>query len=170
MKKKIKLFILFLLVCILGFLGYKITRKLNHKKEVVERIKTTPSFSFKTIENLVYTEKDLPNVPVVFVYFNSECEFCKTEASKIQSRLTDFKNVQLVFVSFEKKETIESFASVYKLDNQENVLFLEDKKGLFSEIFDVNSIPYIVVYNKDKELLKKFKGATKVDDILAVLK
>lgn len=169
MKKKTKFFIVLLLVCIVSFLGYKITNKLNYKQKVEERTKVIPDFSFYTIQDEAYTKNDLPHKPIIFVYFNSDCDFCKSEATEIQSRLIDFKNVQLVFVSFEEKETIKKFAQEYKLGNEKNVLFLEDKKGVFSELFDVNSIPYIVVYNKDEKLLKKFKGATKIDKILELI-
>ena len=170
MKKKIKVFIAMVLLCVVGYLGYKITNKLNHKKEVAERIQRIPNFSFLELNGVTYTVKNLPNRPIVFVYFNSDCEYCQSEATKIQQRLTDFKDTHLIFVSFEKKEGIQNFATTYKLDNQENITFLEDRKGQFSHIFDVNSIPFIVVYNKEQQFLQKFKGATKIDNILDVLK
>ncbi len=169
MKKKLKLVIGIILLAIVTFLGYKITTKLNHKKEVVERIKTIPNFSFTTLNGEIFTQNNLQNKPTIFVYFNSECDYCQSEATKIQEHLQDFKHTQLVFVSYEKKEQILQFAKSYKLDNQKNVTFLEDTKAKFATIFDVNSIPYIVVYNKNQELLQKFKGATKIDNILKVL-
>lgn len=170
MKKKIRIVIAVILSFVIGFLAYKITNKLKDKKEVAERIKNIPNFSFYNLKGETFTQNNLLNKPVIFIYFNSDCDFCKSEATKIQERLTDFKDAQLIFISFEEKETIQEFALAYKLDNEENVLFLEDKKAVFSELFDVKSIPYIVVYNKNKELLKKFKGVTKIDEILSVLK
>jgi peroxiredoxin len=170
MKKKIKVFIAIALLSIVGYLGYKIARTLNHKKEVAERIQRIPDFSFHNLNGKAYTKKSLPNKPIIFVYFNSDCEYCQSEATKIQQRLKDFKDTHLVFISFEEKEGIQKFAATYKLDNQENITFLEDKKGQFSHIFDVNSIPYIVVYDADRKFLQKFKGATKIDNILDVLK
>ncbi|WP_417799642.1 TlpA family protein disulfide reductase [Tenacibaculum sp.] len=169
MKKKLKLFIGIVLVLVVTFLGYKITTKLNHKKEVAKRIKTIPNFSFTTLNEEIFTQNNLQNKPTIFVYFNTECDYCQSEATKIQKRLQDFKHTQLIFVSYEKKEQIIQFAISYKLDNQKNVTFLEDTKAKFATIFDVNSIPYIVVYNKNQELLQKFKGATKIEDILKVI-
>ena len=157
MKKKIRIIGLLLIVSVFGFLGFKIANKLSHKKEVTARTKTIPNFSF------------LDNKPIVFVYFNSDCDYCQSEATKIEERLGHFKEVQLVFVSFEEQKNIIDFAKEYKLYKKENVVFLEDKEMVFSQIFDVNSIPYIVVYDKDKNFLQKFKGATKIDNILAVL-
>lgn len=170
MKKKLKLFIAILLISVVGYLGYKITTKLNHKKEVATRIKNLPNFSFLDLQGRIFTQDILKNKPIVFVYFNSDCDYCQSEAIKIQQRLQDFKNVELIFVSFEKKDSIQQFAKKYQLYNQKSVTFLEDAKAEFSKIFDVNSTPYIVVYDADKKLLQKFKGATKIDEILAILK
>ncbi len=170
MKKKVKVIIAILLIGVLGFLGYGITNKLNYKKEVAERIKTIPDFSFVTTKEETFTQNDLKELPTVFIYFNSDCDYCQSEATKIEKRLSDFKNIELIFVSFEPLEDIIKFAKIYKLYNQENITFLEDKKGEFSKIFDVNSIPYIIVYNKKKEFKGKFKGATKIDKILKVIK
>lgn len=158
-----------ILISIIGFIGYKITNKLQHKKEVEKRIQTLPNFSFKTVNGTNFTQKQLKNKPTVFIYFNSGCDYCKSEATKIKERLNEFKNAQLVFVSFEQTTGIIQFAKTHGLNNQENVIFLEDTKSEFSEIFDAKSIPYILVYNSNKQLLKKFKGATKISNILEVL-
>jgi peroxiredoxin len=170
MKKKIKGLIVIALLSVVGYLGYNIANTLNHKNEVTERIQRIPNFSFHTLKGVEYTQDNLPTKPIVFVYFNSDCEYCQSEATKIHQRLADFKDIQLVFVSFEEVLSIKQFAKDYKLDSQKNITFLEDRKGQFSHIFDVNSIPYIVVYDADRKFLQKFKGATKIDNILKVLK
>ncbi len=170
MKKTFKIIIAFILISIIGFLVYKISSKLNHKKEIAERTQNIPPFSFQTLSGSIFTENNLTKEPAIFVYFNSDCDYCQAEAIKIQKHLKDLKDTQILFVSFENKEGIQKFAKDYKLDKEDNITFLEDSKGEFSKTFDVNSIPYIVVYDKNKQLLKKFKGATKVDDILKVLK
>lgn len=164
-----KLILATILISVIGFIAYKITSTLQQKKEVAKRIQTLPNFSFKTIKGLNFTEKQLKNKPTIFIYFNSDCDYCKSEATKIKERLNEFKNTQLVFVSFEQTEGIVQFTKTYGLNNQENVIFLEDTKGEFSKIFDANTIPYILVYDTNKKLLKKFKGATKVSNILEVL-
>lgn len=158
------------LLTVIGFIGYKVATKISNKKEISERIKTIPNFTFHTLDGMEFTRNNLGNKTIIFIYINSECDYCQSEAIKIQKRLPDFEDAQLIFVSFETAEDIQKFAKDYKLDNQENILFLEDRKGKFSEVFDVSSIPYIVIYDKDKNFLKKFKGATKIDKILEVLK
>lgn len=169
MKKMVRLIVGVIIVVTLLALGHAINNELYHKKEVEARIKTIPIFSFKTLKGRTFTKNSLENKTTVFVYFNSDCDYCKSEATKIKERISEFKNSQLIFVSFENKEEIAQFAKSYGLYTEKNVVFLEDRKGEFSKSFDVNSIPYIVVYDNNHKFLKKFKGITRIDDILKVL-
>lgn len=171
MKKYLKPIIGIFLVSIIGFLGYNITKKISYKATVTERIKSIPEFSFLTLERKAFTSKNLAkDFYKLFVYFNSECEYCQSEATQISENLENFKNTQLAFVSFEPMEGIKQFAIDYHLNDKENVVFLHDKKLEFAKIFDAKSIPFMLLYSKDNQLIKKYKGATKVDNILKYLK
>ncbi|WP_369752766.1 TlpA family protein disulfide reductase [Flavobacterium sp. WC2409] len=171
MKKVLKISIPILILVLITFMGYKVITKITHKREVAEHIKTIPPFSYPSIYGKLFTNKDLKdNTPTLFIYFNSECEHCQSEASQIQENITNFKNFQLVFVSFEEKNKIIAFAKKYKLDSYDNITFLLDKQVTFSTTFDVNSLPTIILYNKNRDLIEKIKGQTKVETILKKLK
>ena len=171
MRKYKKIAIAILIISIIGYLGFSIAKKIQYKKEVAARIKTIPTFSFFTLDNIPFSEKELTkNTYKLFVYFNTECVFCQHETQQIREHLLEFKKTQIVFVSFEEIENIKAFADKYSLLNKENVLFLQDKKLEFSEIFDAKSIPFILLYDSENKLIEKFKGATKVDKILKLLK
>ena len=170
MKKQLKLIIALIIFSIIGFLGYSIYGKLHHKKEVAERIKTIPSFSFRTLTGTVFTDKDVDKTkPKLFVYFNSECEFCQAEATAINKHLDTLKNVQLLFVSYEEPPKIKAFAKQYKLLNPTNIKFLEDKNFQFAPLFDAKGIPFMLLYDKDNKLIQKFRGVTKIDKIITLL-
>lgn len=171
MKNKIKIVVVLLLICLVGYLGFSITKKIQYKNEVAERIKSIPNFSFFTLNDVNYSEKELAlNVNKLFVYFNTECDFCQHEVQQISEHLLEFENTQIIFVSFEEIEIIREFATKQKLLNKKNVLFLQDKKLEFSEIFDAKSIPFMLLYDTENKLIQKFKGATKVEKILKLLK
>lgn len=170
MKKQLKIVIAVLIISIIGFLGFKIGSQLNHKKEVAERIQSIPDFSFKTLSGDAFTHKDIDTKqPKLFVYFNSDCDFCHAEAQQIYDNLEKLKGIQVVFISFEPATSIKVFAEQYKLANEENIVFLEDVDILFSRLFDAKSIPYMLLYSKDNDLIKKFKGSTKIENILKAL-
>lgn len=170
MKKKLKIIIGILLISIIGYLGYSIGNKLNYKKEVAERIKTIPEFSFKTLNGKLFTQNNISStLPKLFVYFNSECDFCQGEAKQIKDNIEQLKNVQLLFVSFEDSKGIKTFAEKHHLVNYENIIFLEDEELQFSELFDAKSIPFMVLYSQNNQLIQKFKGATKIEKIIGLL-
>jgi peroxiredoxin len=170
MKKTLKIIIPTLLLALIAFMGYKVLLKINHKKEVAEHIKTIPSFSYSTINSKLFSNKDLKeNTPIVFLYFNSECEHCQSEAEQIRDNIKKLAETQLVFISFEEPKKIMAFAKKYKIDHYDTVTFLYDKQVSFSTTFDIKSLPTIVIYDKKKQLIEKIKGQIKIEMILEKL-
>lgn len=167
MKKYLKIIIPILILGTIAFMGYKVISKINHKKEVAEHIKTIPSFSYSTIDGKLFSNKDLKdNSPTVFLYFNSECEHCQSEAEQIRDNVEKFASVQLVFISFEEPEKITAFAKKYKLDHYDAITFLCDKQVSFATTFDVSGLPTVVIYDKNMKLIEKIKGQIKIENIL----
>lgn len=169
MRKIVKILIITFIISLICFLGFKTINKLKLKKETAVLIQSIPNFSFETINGRNFTQNNLINKKIIFLYFNSDCDYCKSEANKIKNNLNIFKEIQLIFVSFEDKSSIINFSKNYNLNNKKNIVFLEDKKFKFSEIFDANTIPTTIIYDENKKLLKKFTGAAKFDKILRVL-
>lgn len=166
MKKSIKIIIILLTLMVLGYLGYKVITKMQYKNEVANTLQTIPNFSFKTLQNIDFTNADLKlNKPTIFIYFNSECGFCQHEAQSISENIEQFNNIQLLFVSTEDIETIKTFAKTYNLLNEPQITFLNDNTRTFSGRFDANTIPYILIYNKTQALVKKHKGQLKAEAI-----
>ena len=167
MKKTLKIVIPILVISLLVFMGYKVVSKINHKKQVAENIKKMPTFSYITLENKVFTQENLvQNTPTLFIYFNSECDFCNHEAEMVQQNTTQLKDIQVVFISYEPIEKIKQFATKFKLLNHANISFLSDSKITFATTFDVKSMPCLVLYDKDNNLIEKIKGQVKIKTVL----
>ena len=170
MRKYLKRIIVILIFIIIGYFGCSIIQKIKQKNITTQHIQNIPEFSFKTLDNTDFTKNDLDrDKPKLIIYFNSECEFCQSEAIRIQKNLIDFKGIQLVFISYEPIEKIRSFAEQYKLLNKENVIFLEGEKLFFVNSLDVKKFPYMLLYSKEGKLIKEFKGATKIEIIIKAL-
>jgi peroxiredoxin len=162
MKKYLKIIIPLVVIILLSFMGYQVISKINHKNEVAENIKTIPVFSYENIKEGVFTNENLKKIPTLFIYFNSECEYCIEEAQMIQKNIEKLKGIQLVFISFEKPALIKAFAAKHQLTTYDNVHFLSDTKVTFATTFDVKSLPCLVLYDKNQKLIEKIKGQTKV--------
>lgn len=159
MKRKIKTILIFVIVFMVSFFAYKITSKTKEKREIARTIQNIPNFSFVQLDNAIFTKQKLDkNKATVFINFNSECHFCQNEAESIKDNISELKNIQILFISSEPIEVIKNFATNYKLIEHKSIIFLFDKKDVFSDLFDTNMIPTSLIYDKKQQLIKKHNG------------
>jgi len=169
-KKSILIVVVIAVLGLLSYLGFNVISKAKEKNKIAKQLEKIPGFEFLTLEQKPFTKANLkPNLNTIFVYFNSECDFCQLEAQSISDNLEKFKNVQFIFVSTEPIETIKQFLEQYNLNNQDNITFLYDNDNTFSNRFDASSIPYILIYNSKQSLIKKHKGQLNANGILRAL-
>ncbi len=160
MKKYIIFFLIFSLA-LGGF--YLISRKAEEKAQAKEKIQTMPDFSFLALDSTVFSAADLAERKTILVYFNSTCEHCQYEAAEISKHIKEFENINLLFVSEQNLAEIRAFSETYGLDKQENVKFLKAPDNGFYKVFGSSPIPSIFIYNAEKQLIKNYKGETKVE-------
>ncbi len=171
MKKYLKIIILFLFIVLFGSLIFQITLKIKHKNEVAENIKSIPPFNFQNVKGGLFTNENLiKNIPTLFIYFNSECDFCNEEAEMIKQNIDQFSTFQLIFVSIESPTKIKEFAIRHKLINYDKINFLSDTNVSFAPTFDVKSLPSIVLYDNNQHLIEKIKGQIKPEVLIEKLK
>jgi len=171
MKKHIRIIIPIIVTLALFFTGYKMVELSRHKKKLAEKIVHIPAFELKSTLGENFTNKNLEkNVPVVFFYFNSDCDFCQAEIQDVVRNIKKFEGIQLLFVSFEPIQKIIMFQATNKLDIYDNVVFLSDYKNTFSETFGVKTLPSSLVYDKTGKLVSRNNGAVKVDYLLKAMK
>lgn len=170
MKRFVKISIGIIILTLLGFMVCKVIAKIKYKKEVATHISSIPQFAYKDINGEAFTNQNLKAVaPIIFMYFNSECDFCQHEAQMVKENLYKLEKVQIVFISYEPKEKINNFAQKYKLKDKPNITFLQDEKMDFNKTFDVTSLPCIVLYDENYKLIEKIKGQVKIEYILKKL-
>lgn len=169
-KKSILIIVAIAVLGVLFYLGVNVILKVKEKNQIAKKLQTIPEFELLTLKQRPFNNANLKlNLNTIFIYFNSECDFCQHEAQSISDNLDSFKNVQFIFVSMEPIETIKQFSEQYKLNNQQNVKFLYDNNTTFSSRFDANSIPYTLIYNQNQKLIKKHKGQLDAKGIIRAL-
>lgn len=169
-KKTILIIVAVTVLGLLSFLGYNVISKTKEKNQIAKQLEIIPEFDFLTLEQQPFTKADLkPNLNTIFIYFNSQCDFCQHEAQSISNNLDSFKNVQIIFISTESIDTIKKFSEQYNLNNQQNITFLNDNLNTFSSRFDANNIPYLLIYDQNQKLIKKHKGQLNAKGILRAL-
>jgi len=171
MKNFIKILLPIIVVITIVYLGYRMVQISQNKKIREDRIEHIPKFELKTLQGKIFTNSDLKqNVPVLFLYFNSDCEFCQMETEEIVSNMKNLEGVQIIFVSNESIPQIAAFQQKYKLDGYDNVLFVCDDSNKFAQVLELKTIPSSFIYSKEDVLLGKNSGPIKVDYLLKYIK
>lgn len=168
-KRTIKITVAITILGIIAFLGYKIVSQTQEKNAIANHIQTIPEFRLQTLNNTPFTKASLKNKPVVFLYFNSECDYCHHEAQSISNNSNKLNNVQLIFVSIEPVKKIKAFSERYDLHKHPGITFLYDSADSFSKQFYVPSVPYVLIYDKEQNLIKTHAGQLKAEGIIKAL-
>ncbi|NJN34079.1 MAG: hypothetical protein HC817_07345 [Saprospiraceae bacterium] len=69
----------------------------------------------------------------------------------------------------EKDSLIKVFTHSYGLDTLKNVQVISDENDELYKFFQVKSYPSVFIYNKERQLVKQYKGETKIDAILKAI-
>lgn len=147
-----------LIAGLLTWLGFSSIASLKEKRGRQEIQKNLSSL-FESLS----VQTDLADESVLFVYFNSECEFCQWEVREIGENLDRFENTKIAFVSHEPEDQARSFLAKHRLES----FYLEVPTDRVMSSFD-GGVPQIFIYKKG--LLKEhFRGEVKVEAILKTL-
>lgn len=132
--------------------------KQNKQKSHVE------NFEYFTLEDkkLNFNLNNTQNT--IFIYFNSECEYCQMKAKEISKNRNLIKDYDLFFISEEEIDDIIIFSKKWKLNNVENIHFLKDNNHSFKNKFNIKTIPSVVFYGKNN--VDFYKGSYSIKYIL----
>lgn len=170
MKKIIISSVLVFITVLLGFVGYKSIKNHYQKKIIAKKTQTLPEFSFYTLENQLFSTKELkPETSVIISYFHPECEHCQYEAKDMVKHQQDFKNTQILMISPADINEIQQFAEKCNLQQLQNLIILHDTAYVFEDTFGESAFPTLFIYSKQHQLIKKFSGEVKAVKIIEIL-
>lgn len=165
MQKKHIRWITILAFFIIGItFGYQLTRKVKEKDKLEE---VQQSLSIERIEFLgdtLITEND----QIIFTLFHPSCYFCQTDAKQFRKSYVQLKDFEVLWVSYDEKDSIQKFSRTYGLDSLPNMHFAYMDIEALLERYGNVKFPTFLAYDKQGHLLKRFVGLTKPEEILKV--
>jgi peroxiredoxin len=171
MRKKLKIIIPVLVLSSLAFMGYKIFDKISEKEKITARIQHIPNFSFINYKTgQIFTENSITQKKYLIIeYFHTECDICHIQAEQMHKQIDKFSQCELLFISNSDTNAITSFAKTYNLEHAENITFLHDPDFIFDDIFGKTGTPATFIYDKNRKLVKQFKGLVTANELIKYL-
>jgi len=108
-------------------------------------------------------EFDETSERILILYFDSECDHCLYEIDELKKNNQELRKLySIVLVSSEPLSKIKEFASKALLQN-EDIQVAKISSDRVIELLGTDLTPHFLVFNQSGELIKEFKGETKID-------
>jgi peroxiredoxin len=166
-KKIVASSLVIIMVALAGWMIYSSVKKLKKKEEMSASISEVPQFVFLNVDSsAVSVNASFTEHPLVIIYFNSECDYCREEAQTISDSIVLFDGIELLFISMEPLGVIEDFAEEKALENHNHVAFGQIDETVLNDVLGIITAPQLFIYNREGKLTKQFKGSTKIEAII----
>ena len=131
-------------------------------------ISNLPDFKMLLMDSsTIFHKKDIPDgKPIIIIYFRPNCPFCQRETKTILANIKDLKKVQIYFLAGAPFEKIKEFYTTFHLNQYENIKVGKDYEYSFKSAFRPTNIPYTVIYNAQKQLIKLYSGEIGIDNLI----
>lgn len=161
MRKLLLGIIILFVVGLLAWLSFSIIQKAE-EKEKLEAGAPLPSFSFEQLDGHAFRNSDLePGQPLVFKYFNPECDHCQSETRELVQQIDLFKPDQIIMISPAVKDEVVDFKEAFELEKYPQIILLLDKDLVFDDLFGEAHFPCTYVYDAQHELIEFIRGEVK---------
>lgn len=162
-KKVILKLIVGLIVFVTSLLIIGLASKLK-EKDSLERNQQVIS-----LNGVEYLGASLPeNEKIILALFHPSCDFCQADAQLVKEQIDLFENIDLIWVSYDDRDSIAQFSKTYELNSFENVHFAYMDIEVMLERYGNVKFPTFLAYDKNGALLQKFVGVTKPEVLLSV--
>ena len=119
-----------------------------------------PAYKYLGLDGKFHGNKELPQTPLIFVYFSPECGFCEKAIIELLKLHRINKTVNYVFVTNHRStKVIVDFVIANKLNELTNFILM-DENDSFPIDFSLGmtyAIPTILVYNQSGEFVKELE-------------
>lgn len=164
--KKLKMLAIIIPLLLIGVMIY-LFENFQNKKAKIEVLQNIPAFSVTDINGKIVTQNNISTRNKLLVYFDTNCEYCKSEMQELSKINHVHKDVQWVMFSSQSIEEIKKFATKYNLQNTKNIKWCTDPKAEVYSKFAMKGIPYFLGYNAKNKLVHRSTGAIKIEKVLA---
>lgn len=129
-----------------------------------------PSFTIRLLDSttLFNTGKIAKGRPTVLILFSPDCSHCAQIAQSVKSRITEFGDINLYFISPPMPfYDIRRFAHINGLVDKKQITVGQDIDFFFGSFFKADTVPFVVLYDRQKQFAAVLTHMKNVDELLA---
>lgn len=117
-------------------------------------------------DSSIITRNDLKKQETLIMYFSPDCDHCIKQMEEMDKRAKDLKKLQIIMVTHQPMPMLVDFIKKYNLKSQPNFLVGRDAKFILPGYYQMKSLPYFALYDKEGKFIAVYESNTKVDTLL----
>jgi cytochrome oxidase Cu insertion factor (SCO1/SenC/PrrC family) len=155
-----------LMVLLIGGIGNSLWAQTPKQDPPYKKNPVLPELEIMQPNNSLLTRNQLKKQATLIIYFSPDCDHCIQQMDEMSKRMNDLKKLQVVMVTYQPMEQLVDFVKKYKLADHSNFKTGRDIKFQLPGFYQIKSLPYFALYDKDFKLITTFESNTKVDKLL----
>jgi len=122
--------------------------------------KLLPAFDMLLADSVTHLNtKNIPgDKPIVFFYFGPYCPYSRAQMDEIIQDMDILKDMRFYLLTYAPYGQMKDFYNHYALGKYPNITVGLDTARFFKNFYEIEGVPYLAVYGKDKRLKKAFIG------------
>lgn len=130
---------------------------------------TLPAFHITQPDGRPYGISDLPaGKPVMFVYFDPDCDHCEAFIDKLIKQINSFKNAQIVMVTYVPVGKLKTFVQKTGLEKYPSIITgTEGNAFIIRYHYDVVQFPYVALHDPNGNLIATYESEVPPPEDLA---
>lgn len=133
--------------------------------------KPLPEFDLTLTDSTNFNTKNIiPSKQTIIMFISPICPFCKAQTKEIIENSNKFDSVSFYIISNAPLTYMKQYSDQFNLNKYPNITVAYDGENYFQNRFQINSVPYLAIYNKDKILKQVLIGKSRaalIKDILS---
>lgn len=134
-------------------------------------LKEFPAFKLTGTNGQIFTSTEVikKNKPSVIIYLSPTCKHCQKQMEDITSNIKTFKDVQFLVVTSYPPEDAKPFLAEYAIEKFSNIKFGYDTEFKMGRFFEMENVPGVFIYDKDRMLHKFFDTNVKPQKLYSAI-
>lgn len=130
-----------------------------------------PPFKIQLTDSSWFSKSALSDKkPTWVIYFSPDCGHCQQETEEIISNIKSLKNLQIVMIASRPFEDVKNFYEHFMIRRFPNIKMGVDAARMVTNFYRVEHTPFSAFYDKKGDLVKAFKNAPQISEIIALSK
>jgi thiol-disulfide isomerase/thioredoxin len=143
--------------------------------DTTHKVKPIAPYRIFTTDSVFVTPANLPKgKPVMIIYFSPDCSHCQRMMYELKPKMKELSHIQVVMITWSANydiRAIREFKRDYGLKNYPNfTIGSEGYTRLVQNYYNVQTTPFIAMYDSKGKFFKYISKVPKTEDILAAAK